>query len=252
VDEEPAVKKLAIVPPTLESASTVAASLQRKLHRRSLADQVADSLRSLILSGRLAPDTPVTQAEVARLLGVSTMPVREALLRLTAEGFLKGAPNRSFTVRRLTEDDIRDIYWTHSVLIGELTRRACIRDEGLLHEQLSECETAFAQARRRRDSEGMNAANLRFHQTINKTAHAPRLVMFLESAIRYIPMEFYALIPKWPEESLRGHAEILQAVRCRDPDAAGRAAESHVRIAGELLISSFWTNHAWATPAQPK
>ena len=75
--------------------------VHRRLHRETLSDQVADTVRGMILTGEIAPETPVTQSEIARLLGVSTMPAREALLRLGAEGFLIASPNRSFTVRRI-------------------------------------------------------------------------------------------------------------------------------------------------------
>ena len=59
------------------------------------------------------------------MLGVSTMPVREALLKLAALGLVEASPNRSFRVVNSTKEDTRDSYWMQSVLVGELTRRAC-------------------------------------------------------------------------------------------------------------------------------
>lgn len=202
----------------------------------------------MILTGEIAPETPVTQNEIARLLGVSTMPAREALLRLGAEGFLIASPNRSFTVRRITEQDIRDIYWMHAMLAGELTRRACLRCDEPLMEELRECEAQFLEAWNRGSAEAMDTANWRFHRTINKAAEAPKLWMLLNATLRFIPTQFYVLVPAWTEESKRGHAEILQAFEQHDAEAARLAAETHVRAAGELLISSFWRSDAWMTP----
>ena len=139
------------------------------------------------------------------MLGVSTMPAREALLRLGAEGFLIASPNRSFTVRRITEQDVRDIYWMHAILAGELTRRACLRGGDALMEELRECEAEFVEAWNRGDAEAMDTANWRFHREINKAAEAPKLWMLLNATLRFIPTRFYVLVPAWSDESKRGH-----------------------------------------------
>jgi DNA-binding GntR family transcriptional regulator len=228
-----------------------AGPIHRTLYRETLADQVAETLRGMILTGEIAPETPVTQSEIARMLGVSTMPAREALLRLGSEGFLIASPNRSFTVRRITEQDIGDIYWMHAVLAGELTRRACLRGGESLVKELRECEAEFAQAWNHNNAQAMDTANWRFHRMINKAAGAPKLWMVLNATLRFIPTRFYVLVPAWTEESKRGHAEILQAFERHDAAAARLAAETHVRAAGELLISSFWRRHAWVTPENP-
>ena len=225
--------------------------VHRRLHRETLADQVAETVRGMILTGEIAPQTPVTQSEIARLLGVSTMPAREALLRLGAEGFLIASPNRSFTVRRITEQDIRDIYWMHAMLAGELTRRACLRGDESLIEELRECEAEFVTAWNRDDAQAMDTANWRFHRKINKAAEAPKLWMLLNATLRFIPTRFYVLVPAWAAESKRGHTAVLEAFERHDPDAARLAAETHVRAAGELLISSFWRSDAWIAPAHP-
>jgi DNA-binding GntR family transcriptional regulator len=223
----------------------------RRLHRETLAEQVAETVRGMILTGEIAPETPVTQNEIARMLGVSTMPAREALLRLGAEGFLIASPNRSFTVRRITEQDVRDIYWMHAILAGELTRRACLRGGDALMEELRECEAEFVEAWNRGDAEAMDTANWRFHREINKAAEAPKLWMLLNATLRFIPTRFYVLVPAWSDESKRGHAEIMAAFERHDADAARLAAETHVRAAGELLISSFWRSDAWMAPKRP-
>ena len=225
--------------------------VRRRLHRETLSDQVADTVRGMILTGEIAPETPVTQTEIARLLDVSTMPAREALLRLGAEGFLIASPNRSFTVRRITEHDIRDIYWMHAVLAGELTRRACLRGDESLVKGLRECEAEFVEAWNQGDAEAMDTANWRFHRKINKAAEAPKLWMLLNATLRFIPTRFYVLVPAWADESKRGHKAILQAFARTDADAARLAAETHVRAAGELLIASFWRSDAWMTPEHP-
>src|SRR5207342_1606487 len=78
----------------------------RPLKRQTLGTAVAERLRDMILMGELPPGRRTTQDELARALGVSTMPVREALLTLAAEGFVAFAPGRSFTIPATSREDV--------------------------------------------------------------------------------------------------------------------------------------------------
>src|ERR1700720_4348765 len=99
-------------------------TISAPIAHKSMTDQVSEKLRSMILSRELAPGLRVTQADLAEMLGVSTMPIREALLRLGAEGLITASASRSFEVATTTEQGIRDVYWIHGVLAGELAARA--------------------------------------------------------------------------------------------------------------------------------
>ena len=77
----------------------------------------------MVIRGELVPEQRVTQEGLARMLGVSTMPVREALLRLAAEGMVKTSANRSFSILGTTENDARSVFWVYGMLEGELAAR---------------------------------------------------------------------------------------------------------------------------------
>src|SRR5258708_19627476 len=98
-------------------------TIHSTIAHRSMTDQVSEKLRSMILSRQLAPGTRVTQAQLAEMLGVSTMPIREALLRLGAEGLITSSASRSFEIATVTGRGIRDVYWIHGVLAAELPPR---------------------------------------------------------------------------------------------------------------------------------
>lgn len=222
----------------------------RQLKRRSLSEEVADTLRDMILVGDLRPEQRVTQEELAALLGVSTMPVREGLLRVAHEGLVEASPNRSFRVVRVSRQDIRDIYWMHSVLAGELTARACLRqvNEGSLVERLIVEQKALDAAIAARDADTMEAVNWRFHAQINQAAGAPRLLHMLKSTLRLIPRHFYALVEGWAPVSRSGHQAIIGAIESRDAAAARIAAIEHVEEAGQLVIAHFSDSGHWAPP----
>jgi len=119
-----------------------------------MSDEVADVLQQMIIDNRLAAGQKITQDELAKMLNVSTMPVREALLKLAAIGLVDAAPNRSFRVVNSTKEDARDS------LLGSLDaggradapgmpgpgRRGCPRVAALPYGLLGVC----GQRRRRR------------------------------------------------------------------------------------------------------
>jgi DNA-binding GntR family transcriptional regulator len=221
------------------------------LSRRTLAVEVAEVLRDMILGGDLTPDRHLTQDELARMLGVSTMPVREALLRLAAEGFVEVSPNRAFRVAPISREDVQDIYWMHATLAGELTRRACRNRTPELLAKLRAQEQEYTAAIAAGDADTAERANWELHRVINLAAASPKLLLILRATLRFIPRGFYALVPGWGPLGQRGHDEILGAFEAGDEHAAERAAAAHVREAGELLTQFFTSRGYWERPAAP-
>lgn len=220
----------------------------RTVQRRRLSDEVAATLRDMILVGELMPDRKITQDELASQLGVSTTPVREALLRLAAEGFVRVSPNRAFSVIRSTPEDLRDVYWMHAVLAAELTRRACLQaDESLLCAVRRHGED-YAQAVLAGDVAAMERANWDFHRVINLAANAPRIRLTLATTLRFIPRGFYGLLPTWGAASVQGHEQILAALEQGDAAAAAAAATAHVCEAGETVTRFFTGKGYWTRP----
>jgi DNA-binding GntR family transcriptional regulator len=217
----------------------------RKLRHQSIADQTTALLRSMILCGEIKPGERVTQDQLSTMLGVSTMPVREGLLRLAVEGIIEALPNRSFTVVSMSQDDIRDMYWHQGALTGELARRACRAADDSLLDDLRSCQESFEGAFRDSDLNQMSTLNWQFHRRINMAASSPRLVLLLRTALRHIPGELYSLVDEWPAESLRGHRELLDRFEEGDDAGVAEQAAAHVHIAGELLIANFFANGYW-------
>src|SRR5829696_1672199 len=90
-------------------------------------DLIADSLREDILRGTIPPGQPLRQEELARRFGVSRLPVRDALLRLEAEGLVVVFPNRGAFVVSLSAAEVREIYDLRVLLEGDVLERAVPR-----------------------------------------------------------------------------------------------------------------------------
>ena len=230
-----------------ESSSRVTSA--RTVVRSSLADQVTEALRDMILIGQYPPGQKLTHEELARDLGVSTMPVREALLRLTHEGFITFRPNRNFEVASTTRSDIEDIYWAHAMIAGELTARACRNADPEFLKSLKAVQDQF-EASPPGASEDLCRLNHEFHRLINRQSGSPKLLLLLRNTVRLIPERFYSLLPEWRDVSYYGHKEIIDSIEEANPWRSQSAAASHVREAGALVAEYFSDKGYWAAPPQ--
>jgi DNA-binding GntR family transcriptional regulator len=221
----------------------------RSVTRRNVARQAADILRDMILVGELAPGQTVTHDELSGRLGVSTMPVREALLRLSHEGFVDGGQNRSFRVVPTRREDIEDVYWMHGVLSGELAARACARDAPGVADGLDSVNRRWEELAPGGPAQGFEELNWEFHRIVNLAADAPKLLVLLRHTIRFIPDHFYTVLPEWNALSRVGHVRIAAAMREGDVEEVRVEATAHVRDAGRLLIGHFSDSGYWKDPA---
>jgi len=219
---------------------------------RSMSDQVTDTLREMILLGELQPEQQVTHEWIAEELDVSTMPVREALLRLTTEGFIEGGTkSRSFRVATLTLADIEDIYWIHAQLTGELAARAALRMPEEKIEELRRTHEDWLAAESQKDMMALERANNQFHKLVNLGADSPKMLHFLRRTLLYIPQNFYSMIP--PEQVTvvtAAHEELLRAIQARDGEAARRAANAHTQNSGVDIARHFDKRGYWTVPMQ--
>lgn len=217
---------------------------------RSVSDQVTDTVRRMILMGELHPGDPVAQDYLAGELGVSTMPVREALLQLSHEGFISGGRGRSFRVARTTREDIADVYWMHAILAGELSARAAVRLDDAGVARLAEVHDQWRGAAEAGDEGRLEETNFEFHRMINQAADAPKLLRVMRNTLRMIPEHFYAMIPDYVVAATERHDAILTALEARDAERARTEASKHVEESGALLIEFFDEKGYW-TPPEP-
>ena len=99
-------------------------NIDRLVGPRGTTEQVMGRIRDAIISGRISPGTWLREAKLATRLGVSRIPVREALARLEAEGLVKRVPYRGTRVVRLTVDQVIESFMLRSLLEGFATKLA--------------------------------------------------------------------------------------------------------------------------------
>ncbi|AXG14533.1 GntR family transcriptional regulator [Intrasporangium calvum] len=196
-------------------------------------EAVLAELRRAIASGELKPGQPIAQAPLAERLGVSRVPVREALKILQGEGQVEYQPHHGYSVTRLDLDDLREAYRIRQLLETEAVRIAVPRFG-------PEEVAALAQAAREVDNAGdhedyatMAAANRRFHFLLVEGAGLPRLthlVRILWDATDVYRSFYYADAAN--RHRVRAeHAGIVQAVADGDLEAVVRQLDAHRRHA---------------------
>jgi DNA-binding GntR family transcriptional regulator len=190
----------------------------RLLPRPQLVDEVADHLRAAIMSGALAAGTAILQDDTAAHLGVSTTPVREALLTLRAEGLLAQGTNRLHVVLPVERCDIEDIFWLQATIAERVAAMAAQRITAAEIKTLDWINIALSEAVSAQDVDAIAAADFDFHRTFIACAGRMKLSWFLFHVARYIPPVLYAADPEWGDAAVDNNHRLIAALRRRDTD----------------------------------
>lgn len=191
--------------------------------------RAAAALRAAILEGELRPGERVSQEAWAERAGVSLIPVREALGALAGEGLVTYRPRRGYAVTELDLADLEEVYRLRALLEEDALCRGIpdARDDDV--EALVAADAAFRDALESGDVGARLAANRRFHALLHglaRSAPLARLIDQLWDTTEAYRALYYAL-PGEAEEASRAHAELLSAVRERDPERAVVAQAAH-------------------------
>ena len=216
-------------------------------HRR-LPEEVASFIRELIMSGAVRPGEFLRMDAIARKVGVSTTPVREALLILRGQGFVRLLPRRGFVVSPFTQQDVRDLFLAQAALAGELAARAAqnVAPEHLT--QLDQIVRDYEAAVEADDKTVVIELSHTYHRGINLAANSNGLASLLDSVVRVLPSRFYATIDGWIDETRREHPVIIDALRSRDSAKARHLMERHISFGADRLIDTLKARGLWGKP----
>jgi DNA-binding GntR family transcriptional regulator len=197
----------------------------------STVDRVEQWVRRGLVRGDYRPGAWLRQDDLAAELGVSKIPVREALQRLAAAALVTFEPNRGALVRPLTSADAEEIYTLRIAVEPGLLRRAIGRHTIV---DLARAELALTS-----DSRTLTEANWEFHRALYDAAGWPRALTMVETLQAAVAP--YVLLYS---ESLGGaahsdaeHHELLEHCRASDGRSADRVLRVHLRTAADALVS---------------
>ncbi|MDR7185104.1 MULTISPECIES: GntR family transcriptional regulator [Microbacterium] len=203
-----------------------------------LRERVRDLLRDRIVRGDFAPGDRLVERVLAEEMGVSRVPVREALTLLKGEGFVQDVPRRGVIVTVLAKEDVDDLFDVRVALDVQCARLASARATDDEIRALAAIADAADAALARGDLGAIAELNQAFHDAVPRMAHNRILASTLE------PLEgrlhWVLRQNRSPEILLAEHRELVEALAKRDGDAAADVALRHVdtsrRLCHEIMF----------------
>jgi DNA-binding GntR family transcriptional regulator len=214
-------------------------------NRGSLVDQVRDSLHTAITAGVLDPGVRLREIPLSQHFGISTTPVREALRRLESEGLVQVQPRRGAVVVALDDDVVSDLYDLRLVLETAGARMAASAPDLELsgvYALMSQLETLVDGP----ESEFAHA-DVALHRAINDLSGNRELAEAAERVHRRIQaVRVRSAVPGRLRVAQDQHAEMVDALRRRDPALAEAATRAHIESAKENVLSVLRSRRAAA------
>ncbi|MDQ0376900.1 DNA-binding GntR family transcriptional regulator [Amycolatopsis thermophila] len=210
------------------------------LGRTSTAERLADILRTRITEGFFEPGSRLSEEAIGGALGVSRNTLREAFRLLTHEKLLIHELNRGVFVRRLSIEDVTDLY-----KVRKLVQCAVLREiTSPPGDKLQAVEAAVADgedARKRQAWRELGTANIHFHQALITLAGSPRVDELVRGLLAELRLVFHVMADPQPfhEPYLERNREILETLRTGDGLAAEKLLAAYLDDAEKQLVDAY-------------
>ena len=221
------------------------------IQRQTIASMTIEALRERILRGDYPDGEPLRQDALADELGVSRIPVREALRQLEAEGLVTFNPHRGAVVSSLSLDEISELFELRTEIECDLVRRAIpnITKEHL--DRAIEVLDEFEAALRTNEASRWGPLNWHFHAALYAPANRSFTMSVLQKLHRHSDRYFriHLLLANGGAQANDEHRAIAAAVAKKDAKAASQLMRSHILGAGQSLVEYLQTLRGESTPA---
>jgi DNA-binding GntR family transcriptional regulator len=200
-----------------------------------LPDAIARALREAVFTGVFSPDERLHQDDIARRFGVSRIPVREALMKLVAEGLAVQRTNKGIRVAPLSREDFRDIMEMRLLLEPQALRLSASH---LSDDDYAEAESLLDQVAPAGVGAAAASLHWRFHTVLYAKADRPRLLSQIEAL--HVAINRYVL-PVWRTVGLsadwdESHRSIVDALKAGDVDTAVNLTKGQIEEAAERML----------------
>lgn len=209
---------------------------RQPLARTSSGEQVVRHVRRLIFEGELRPGMRVPQDEIAEDLGVSRIPVREALIALEREGWVTIELHRGAFINALDERAVHDHYELYGLFFAFAAERALDRSGPDL---ISRLEDLHAQISATDDPEELGPLFVGFHRSVVDGAASSRIEVLLRSMSTFVPGNFFESVPEAVDIERAALRSILRALRRGDGARAAAEYQRMMRRIGDQVTRLF-------------
>lgn len=211
----------------------------RPLNRETLPDQAAEILRAAIRSGELRPGQRLVEAELAAQMGVSRIPIREAIRSLERDGLVVSEPGRGASVVSLTDEDILEIYGLRASLEAYAIELIIEGNRADAIEELHALVEEMAAPARAGIRDELMEIDLRFHQALCRLSGNGRLLeawVRLSDQIRML-LRLKDMVADDSGRLPMGHQRIVDAIARGDASDARELLRGHIRMSADQLLA---------------
>jgi len=211
------------------------------LTRDALSQKVAKMLTDAIIAGKLKPGARVSESAIARELGVSRAPVREAGRLLESAGLLISRPNRGFFVRTMDSEDLDSLYELRMVIEREAAARLVRQEPEAVIPALRRQLDKMVELAGTEQIAAQVQADMEFHRLMIKGCGNRRFLSVFEQVASEIMLSVALIghVNDAPANIARNHEMIIEALETGDEDAARAAMDYHIGVARVAVVAHF-------------
>jgi DNA-binding GntR family transcriptional regulator len=218
-------------------------SILPKIKEYSIQKTVYQELQNAIVSGRIAPGQRLVTDDIARQMGVSRSPVREAVGRLEARGFINTKPNWGSVVNELSRANLEEVLELRLNLECQAARKAVVRASEETIQGLIEAHEAYATARRGNDADMLLRHNREFHMLIYRDANSPVLLDIInqlwDRVSPYYHIMFRQSIRPQPTVGVNYHEHIVAAMGDKEVEQTCHWLRQDLSMSAKYVIDLF-------------
>jgi DNA-binding GntR family transcriptional regulator len=206
--------------------------------KKSLREEVYESLRKSILHGKLKAGQRLIEEQLANQVGISRTPVREAFHKLERDELVTRLPKGGFAVREFTKEDVEEIFGIRSALESYASYLATLHITpekiAALEKKVEEAEDALESG----DDEKLVQLNTDFHDITYKSCKSRKLIEMINNFRDYFYRYRSALLhtEKGMEYSIGDHRRMLEAMKKKNPRLVERLVRNHLARGKEIIL----------------
>ncbi len=205
---------------------------EKQTHRRGFGvSTVYETLRNEIIELKLEPGSPIDELQLSERFSLSRTPIREALVRLSAEGLITTLTNRATIVSQIDFLGLPEFFDALTLMYRVTTRLAAAKHTDADIAQIDTLQRAFEDAVERRDALAMIATNRDFHVTIAEAGgnrhYVELFTRLLDEGRRILRLYYSSFNDVLPKQYVGEHEEMIRAIINRDIERADQIAKAH-------------------------
>jgi DNA-binding GntR family transcriptional regulator len=197
-------------------------------------DLVVSHVVNLVLTGKLRSGDRVDRNEIAQELGLSRVPIQEAVVQLEHDGILSTRYHRGAYVERFDESVVREHHELYGLLIGIASSRAAADANSQFLDQLG---ALIDLMRSSKESRAFQDTAWKLRQIINDEYAGPRLQAAIRASQTFIPRAFWSAYLNNHDEMLPFYETEVDAIVRRDPDTARTACVERAELMGRIMLT---------------